>query len=199
MFPLIETIKIVDGEIQNLSYHQHRFEASYFKLYGKLTEVILKETIKIPEEYQNGIVKLRFLYNQTDCFCQFETYRPKPVKTLRVIFDNSIDYSLKWVNRKDIQNLMAYKNTADDILIVKNDMITDTSFTNIAFWDGLAWVTPRTPLLHGTARARLLDKKILQPADIFIGDLPVFKSFKIFNAMLDFEKQQTFPVQNIFV
>ncbi len=199
MFPLIETIKIVNGKPQNLSYHQHRFEASYYKLYNKLTNIRLNEVIKVPEKHRKGIVKLRFLYNQTDCFCQFENYRSKHIETLRLVYCDQIEYSLKWVNRKPIENLLLQKKSADDILIVKNDLITDTSFTNIAFWDGKNWITPQYPLLHGTARARLIHHKHIVPAPVYVSDLPLFKSFKLFNAMLDFERQPNISVANILI
>ena len=187
MFPLIETIKILDGQPQNLSFHQHRFEASFFKVYKSLTDIKLKDLIQIPENYRQGLVKLRFLYNQTDCFCQYEHYNTKAIKSLKVVFDDDIKYDLKWVNRTAIEKLKQQKGSADDILIVKNQRITDTSFTNIAFYDGKDWLTPKFPLLHGTARARLLNEKLIIAKDIFIDDLNNFTHYKLFNAMRDFD------------
>ncbi len=197
MFPLVETIKILDGQPQNLSYHQHRFEASYFKLYKQLTTISLKEQIQVPGNYQTGLVKLRFLYNQSDCFCQYDFYEPKPVKRLKIVFADDIDYALKWVNRKKIDNLLQEKALADDILIIKNQRITDTSFTNIVFWDGGKWVTPKYPLLHGTARARLLNEQKITAEDLFLVDLNRFKSFKLINALRDFDRAEALPIDAI--
>ncbi len=197
MFPLIETIKVIDGIPQNLSYHQYRFEASYFKLYKELAHIRLADVIQVPEEHRKGLVKLRFLYNQSDCFCQYDLYQSKPVHTLKLVFDNAIDYSLKWVNRKQLEKLLQQKERADEILIVKNNRITDTSFTNIVFSDGKTWFTPQFPLLHGTERARLLDEKKIKVADIAPEALLDFKSFKLINAMLDFDTAEKLPIKNI--
>jgi len=197
MFPLIETIKVIDGIPQNLSYHQHRFEASYYKLYKELASIQLADVIQVPEEHQKGLVKLRFLYNQTDCFCQYDVYQPKQIHTLKLVIDNEIDYSLKWVNRKKLEALLLQKGKTDEILIVKNNRITDTSFTNIVFNDGKNWLTPQFPLLHGTARARLLNEGKISVADITPEDFQYFKSFKLINAMLDFEKGKEQPIENI--
>ena len=39
-----------------------------------------------------------------------------------------------------------------DILIVKNDKITDTSYANITFWDGNSWLTPARRISPRTSR-----------------------------------------------
>jgi len=199
MFPLIETIKVKEGKLQHLSYHQHRFEASYYKLYKQLTSIKLHEIIEVPETYEKACVKLRFLYNQTDCFCQYDYYQPKPITTVKLVVDDEIDYSLKWVDRKAFQRLSAQKGKADEILIVKNGRITDTSFTNIIFFNGKDWFTPKYPLLHGTARARLLNEKKIFTGDIRPDDLKTFQAFKLINAMLDFEEQPAIDIENIIV
>lgn len=187
MFPLIESIKVLDGKLQHLSYHQHRFEASYYKLYKKLTNIRLNNVIQVPEAYQQGLVKLRFLYNESDCFCQYSNYQPVEIKQLKLVFSDEIDYNIKWVDRSELEKLKKQKETADDILIVKNQRITDTSFSNIIFYNGNRWVTPKFPLLHGTARARLLNEKKIVSDDIFVDDLLNFTQYKLINAMRDFD------------
>lgn len=199
MFPLFETIQIIDGIPQNLSYHQQRFEVSYFKLYNKLTSIRLKNLINVPQEYQKGIVKLRLLYNDHDCFCQFENYKFRNIKKLQLVYNDNIEYELKWTNRKPLEKLLLQKNKADDILIVKNNRITDTSFSNIVFYDGKQWLTPRFPLLYGTARNRLLNDKLIQAIDIRVDDLNDFKFFRLINAMCDFEKQPSLSIRNILM
>ena len=136
MFPLLESIKILNGKAQNLSYHQHRFEASYFKMYGKLTSIQLTNLIQVPEDYRSGVVKLRLLYNETDCFCQYDDYKKRDIKTLQLIVADQLNYDLKWTNRKVFDDLKNKAHRADDILIIKNGRLTDTSFSNIIFYDG---------------------------------------------------------------
>jgi len=197
MFPLLETIKIENGIPLHVDFHQHRFEASYFKLYKKLTDLKLKNLISVPGEYQKGIVKLRFLYNEKQCFCQYNFYEFKAINSLKIIQNDNIDYSLKWVDRSNLNLLLKQKGNADDILLVKNGRVTDTSFTNIVFEYQNQWVTPLFPLLNGTARSRLLVEKKITQQDILLEDLPAFSSFKLINAMRDFDTAPKIPITEI--
>ena len=45
-------------------------------------------------------------------------------------------------NRKNLEKLFLKKDDADDIIIVKNNFITDTSIANIALYNGGNWHTP---------------------------------------------------------
>jgi 4-amino-4-deoxychorismate lyase len=80
--------------------------------------------------------------------------------------------------------LFTQRQNHDDILIVKNGLITDTSYSNVAFFDGQLWFTPHQPLLPGTARARLLHEGCLQEAKITLTDLHRFEKCSLINAML---------------
>ncbi len=50
----------------------------------------------------------------------------------------------------------------DDILIIRDGLLTDTSICNVALWNGTSWITPARPLFSGTMRAYLLDKGLVQ-------------------------------------
>lgn len=76
----------------------------------------------------------------------------------------------------------------DEILIIKNGLVTDCFYYNVAFWDGKDWLTPKSPLLGGTARARLLDKGIIREADINAKIINSFEKICLFNALNDFGK-----------
>jgi 4-amino-4-deoxychorismate lyase len=82
-------------------------------------------------------------------------YRPAVVRTLKVVHADDIDYSLKYLDRTCLTGLID-RGVADDVLIVKNGFVTDTSYSNIVFTDGLRWIMPDTPLLRGTMREKLL-------------------------------------------
>ncbi|MGB3588105.1 MAG: aminotransferase class IV, partial [Tunicatimonas sp.] len=90
----------------------------------------------------------------------------------------------KFADRKLINHLFAQRQGCDDILMVKNGLITDTSYSNVALYDGQQWFTPHQPLLPGTARARLLQDGRLQKAKISPSDLAQFKRCSLINAML---------------
>ena len=57
LFPLFETIAIIDGKPQNLAYHQARFEhamRNYFQIEPKLQ---LAEVVQVPAEHQQGLIR----------------------------------------------------------------------------------------------------------------------------------------------
>src|SRR5690606_14853325 len=88
-------------------------------------------------------------------------YEVRAVTSLKIIHDDTIDYSLKYEDRSSIDNLFAKRNNCDDILIIKNGFVTDASYSNIAFYDGSRWITPAQPLLKGTMRQHLLDTGVI--------------------------------------
>jgi 4-amino-4-deoxychorismate lyase len=112
-------------------------------------------------------------------------YRCRPINTLRLVEGGDIDYSYKYADRSSLNALLAERGTCDEILIVKDGLLTDTSFTNIALFDGCHWLTPRRPLLAGTHRQRLLARGIISEADIRAADIQQFFRIRLFNAMVD--------------
>ena len=79
------------------------------------------------------------------------------------------------------------RKNCDDILIVKRGQVTDSSISNIVFRRGKHWYTPWSALLKGTTRAYLLERNIIKEEKIRIEDLKTFESFKLINAMLEFD------------
>lgn len=197
MFPLVETIKIQEGIPQNLEYHQKRLDESYTLTYRTKCDFILKDIISVPKEFTKGKVKLRFLYNKITYNQEYHIYVPKEIKTLKIVNDNNIFYPLKYTDRACISNLLKQKQDCDDILIIKNGFITDSSYTNIVFFDGKNWITPCTPLLAGTARERLIKENKIIAKLIKTEDLNIFSSYKLINAILDFEEQECLSIDNI--
>lgn len=63
--------------------------------------------------------------------------------------------------------------------------VTDSSYTNLALFDGHEWLMPRRPLLQGTKRAFLLDQGLLKEADLTLADLRRAQRVSLFNAMID--------------
>jgi len=197
MYPLFETIKIFDGKEYNLDWHQWRFEKSYNSYYGKNVKNKLADIICIPEEAKSGLIKLRFNYNQNDYKYDFEPYEIRKIESLKLIRDDAIEYSLKHSDRTCFTKLLAQKKNCDDILIVKNHLITDTSYSNIIFCDGESWRTPKSPLLKGTCRERLTHENAIYQEDIKLNDLYQFKYYKLINAMLDINDSERLDISTI--
>lgn len=179
---LLETIKIVDGAIQNLSYHQARYENSLHAL-NKKAKYDLIEFITPPSE---GIYRCRIIYNETDITVTYHPYQFAEINSLKLVFDDNIDYSLKYADRRDLDMLFELKKECDDIAIAKKGYITDTSKANLAFFDESKWYTPANPLLQGTTRARYLDEGKVFKKQIAVDDLKEFSKVAVLNAMVDF-------------
>lgn len=193
---LFETIKVKEGALQNIGYHNERFNRSREILFGINQTVFLEEIIKIPKEYSSGVVKCKVVYDDSIKGISFARYVPKPVNGLFLVDGNNIDYSYKYSDRSKLDELLTAANCGfdEDILIVKNGLITDTSYSNVALFDGTDWLTPSAPLLAGTKRAKLLEEGKIRTGEIAAAELKYFEKIKLFNAMLDFDECPTLPV-----
>ncbi|MCB0667206.1 MAG: hypothetical protein KDC80_15365 [Saprospiraceae bacterium] len=193
---LFESIKIIDGVIQNLDYHQRRVDRSLLQVSESSKPWILKDII-VPSQSMQGINKCRFTYN-----CQYseyviEPYHPRIIERLHMVEANSLDYSLKWKDRSQIENLIKNVNEHEEVVIVKNGLVTDASYANLAFFDSKHWYTPHTPLLPGTKRQKLIDDKLLLPAVITPDDMPRYYKVSLINAMLELGEVEI-AIENVY-
>ena len=195
---LLETIKIAENYLINLEYHQQRVNRSIRDLFNKNARINLNEKIKVPGFLGKGLYKCRVIYNLEIKKVEFLHYKQPEIITLKLVSCNDLDYYYKFKNRQAITELLELKGRCDDILILRNDLVTDTSFCNIIFCDGNNWITPSNPLLKGTQREYLLEKGMVSEAILKSSDIYYFNSFKLINAMIDFETSQTLPITNIF-
>lgn len=186
MYQFIETLQIKKGVVCNIDYHNERMNATRATVLKNSKPLNLRDYLcyEGDEEY----IKCRIVYSNTIEEITYTPYQIRPVHTLRILHQNAIEYSYKSTNRENINALFAQKGTCDDILIVKNGKITDTSIANVALFDKAGWYTPKHPLLKGTKRAELLDKGIVHEKDIQIAHLFNYSHIALFNAMIDFGK-----------
>lgn len=181
---LLETIRCQEGRLQHLAWHQERASRSSRALFGSKAEVNLG-AISVPPEAATGVFKCRVLYDTCIRKIEYSPYSIRPVKKLRLMSADRLEYRHKFADRAKIQELFNLRGGADDILIVKNGLITDTSYANVALFDGAAWHTPASPLLQGTRRAGLIAAGKLVETDIPAGGLPIYKEVRLINAMMD--------------
>ena len=193
----IETIRLSDGVLSNLVYHDLRLNHTRKMSLNQSDVWQLGRLIQVPKEYQTGLYKCRVTYGLHLENIEFEIYQPRIIQRLRLVNDDNIEYNFKYKNRASLMALAEQKGEADDVVIVKKGLITDASYANVAFWDGSRWVTPDTPLLAGTRRAALIAEGILTPQTIRTEDLPTFSSVRLVNAMLDFQSTPPIEIRNI--
>jgi 4-amino-4-deoxychorismate lyase len=175
---LLETIKCLDGEVYHLAYHQDRVNRSR-KTLGFDTSLTLEITPP-----KKGLFRCRVVYEEKIEKIEYLPYTAKKIKRFKLV-TSELEYALKYEDRTALNNL--HDESADEIIIIKNGLVTDTSIANICFYNGEVWLTPKTPLLKGTTRQRLLDENKIQEADIHVDKIGSYKKLALMNAMLDFK------------
>lgn len=196
MSRFIESICILNGEIRNLEFHQNRVNQSRFKAFGLKEELKLENYIEIPQNAKSGKFKCRIIYAEKFEKINLIPYQIKPIQSVRVIEDPEIEYDMKFENRAVFES---YKNSIpeDEIIFTKNGFITDTTYSNLVFFDGLNWITPKSFLLNGCMRQFLLNSGQIKEKNIQISDLKNFSSFKLINAMLNLEESPELKISII--
>lgn len=181
---LLESIKVENGRPCHLEDHINRMNSSRISLFGFHDPIILSDQLFNTEV--KGVAKCRIVYSDTIHSVDCQPYTPRQINTLYLIEKNDIDYTYKYADRSAFQDLPAHA-PGEDFLIVKNGHITDTTFSNIVFFDGKQWFTPSTYLLNGTQRQRLLRDGRIVSREIKANDLGHFLYARLINAMLDFD------------
>lgn len=182
-----ETIKAVNAEIFNLSFHQQRYE-SVLNHFGIKEIQNLSLYLNPPK---NGLYRCRLTYdlskNPHKIDVTYHEYKKREINSLKLVYDDEITYDLKSTQRERLDALYDLRESCDDVLIVKNSLITDTTIANIAFYNSKKWLTPALPLLKGTTRERLLRENKIYEANIHVEDLKSFSHVALMNAMIDFD------------
>ena len=141
----------------------------------------------LPEDIDGpGVMKWRLVYGRdgvTECTCT--PYRLRPVCSLRLVEADKVDYAYKFLDRSALERCFARRGDADDVLLVRDGLLTDTSIANIALYDGRQWCTPAHPLLCGVKRRSLLESRIITERDIRAEELGRYSLVRVFNALID--------------
>jgi 4-amino-4-deoxychorismate lyase len=109
-----------------------------------------------------------------------------------------VDYSYKSADREALKSLFEMKGKADDIIMVQNELITDSYYANLAFLKNDTWYTPDKPLLKGTFREKLVVNEKLVLTEISVSDLSQYEKVKIFNALTEWEMHDPVDYSKIF-
>jgi 4-amino-4-deoxychorismate lyase len=192
---LFETIRIENGILKNAEEHEKRMFNSRSALFGTKDSFVLNQVITIPKEYSSGIVRCRIDYGIKVESVTFSHYWIKPLKKFQIVINDGIRYPYKYSDRFGLENLLRSTN-ADEIILVQNGFITDTSFSNLIFYDGKDWITPSNPLLFGTCRDRLIKEEKIMERKIPLKDIESFMGFKIINAMIYPEDMEMIPMES---
>ena len=177
-----ETVKVQKGVIQNLSFHNARLNHTIKENFKINTNIDLNEHIK---QSNIGLERCKVIYDKSIKEIQFFPLTPRIFQSFKVL-ETDITYNFKNVDREGIESLLAKKGIYDDIIIIKDGLVRDTSIANVAFYDGRRWITPAHPLLKGTFRASLLEKQLLLEKNVKMKDIENAQGFALMNALIGF-------------
>ncbi|MBS1488960.1 MAG: aminotransferase class IV [Bacteroidetes bacterium] len=185
MCRFIESIRLSEGTIQNLEYHQQRVNYAVSNYFPEHQPVELKKLLNECPLPTLGLHKIRLTYGRDVHEVKISLYVAKPIQRLKIVYDDIIDYAHKFEDRSQLSQLLLQKGEADEIIIVKNGLVTDASFANLLFKRKDQWVTPHSYLLNGTQRQFLLNQKIIEEETIRIKDFHRYEKVKLINALLE--------------
>jgi 4-amino-4-deoxychorismate lyase len=187
MYPFFETIRYVNGILENLSYHQARINRTVSALGGKTA--IHLDKIQLVHDFEKDIVyKIKCIYNLEGAYhIEKEIYHKKIIQTVSIHQAALEEYQYKYTNRTWLNDALKNAGT-DEIIIVQNNMVKDGNYANLVFFNGTEWHTPLHPLLLGTHRARLIDENKIIEKNITLSDLANYTSLKYINAMMLWEE-----------
>ena len=181
-----EAIKVRDCIFHNLESHIARMNRTAMHHFGHGITLDLTEDM-LPPELRTGLVKCRVVYGERVESVEFSPYAFRRIDSVAIVHDDTIEYMFKSTDRSRLDTLRREAGT-DDIIIIKNGLVTDSSFANIVLENPSgALHTLSTPLLAGTKRERLLRDGIIMEREIREADLGAAAKIYIINAMIDLE------------
>lgn len=188
MYPHIESIRVVHRQFEHIEYHNQRLNQTREHFLGRKSDWDIRSLVALPDHLDEGVYKFRLVYDLDIRSYTCLPYTPKVVKKLRLLTCDQANYAFKSEDRSLLDALHAQRGEADDVLLIKQGCMTDTTYSNVAFLEGDQWFTPNTYLLNGTCRQRLLQTGVLQEAHITVENVHRFSACRPINAMLVFEE-----------
>ena len=196
MSQFIESIRVEDRKLHLPDLHQQRVIRT-FEHFAKENSIDISKIYQDLQHDGEGLFKLRIVYDFEKVLqTQLIPYAISELHSVRLVENNLYDYAFKFSDRTILEN-MRREAKSDEIIIVKNNRITDTSFSNLLFKKGKTWYTPSTFLLNGVQRQHLLKTKKIKETEITVQNLREFSHFQIINAMNDFDDMFIYPLSII--
>jgi len=193
----IETICYDQGQYHQIDLHNERCNRTRNHFFGTVSNLQLELFLAVPSWLKDETVKCKVTYGTEITGIEYGLYKVRPVESLQLVIDDEIDYAYKYADRTKLSQLYQLRDQADDILIVKNGYLTDTSYANIILKKDEMWYSPQYPLLHGTRIESYFRKGVVTPALLRPEDLPLFSEARIVNSMISIENSPVIPLRNI--
>ncbi len=197
MCRFIETICYEQGSFQRIALHDERCNRTRNHFFGTLPPIQLGSMLSVPVHLAGLTVKCTVTYGVEIENIEYVPYQLRPVNSLKLVQDDTIDYAFKYADRTKLTSLYQLRGQCDDILIVKNNLITDTSYANTIFLMDGKWYSQLNPLLRGTRLESYLLEGRVTPLLLRPKDLSRFSEARIINAMITIENSPVIPIENI--
>lgn len=194
---LLETIRIHEGQPDNLSCHEDRITYTQFSLDGHRALPALTEILETFPPPASGLYKARLIYNRDLFKVEYQAYEINKISHIRLYQTQRLYYPFKFANRQVFERITRDVPPETAVLIAVGKRITDTTYANIALLKEGEWYTPEHPLLKGTRRCKLLKEGIIHPAEIRTEDLGQYEQIRLFNAMIPWHKAPALPIESI--
>jgi 4-amino-4-deoxychorismate lyase len=190
----LETIKWDGERYRELSLHQERLTRTFRKFFGASPGFNLAEAL--PASPGPGLRKARLTYSANGFSATIEPYVFPAIKNAALV-SSDLSYGYKFLDRSEFSALKA-KSPSDEIIVVKDGLLTDSSIANLVFSDKRGELyTPDPPLLPGVKRASLIASGKIKRKKIRPEDLEEYVWLWFINAMIDLEDGIRIPVSSI--
>lgn len=103
---LFETIRIVDGVPMHMHWHRERMRKAENELRGAVVGRMADIEIAVPPEFSKGLVRCNLHFDGETVKISFSGYHKRMIRSLKMVYSNSIDYHLKYTDRSAIDSLM---------------------------------------------------------------------------------------------
>jgi len=193
----IETICYENGKFHRIELHNGRLNRTRSHFLELHSNFQLELFLSVPAHLKDKKLKCKVVYGTGIVSIEYGLYTNKPVTSLQIVRDDEIDYSFKYEDRTKLNALFQLRGQCDDILIVKNGFITDTSFANIIFRKDNYWYSPLNPLLRGTRLEGYVSEGRITPTLLQTKDLPLFTEARIINALISIEDSSVIEIKDI--
>lgn len=194
-FPLFETIAIIDGNIQNIEYHQARYHNACRNYLKNEPVLNLAEIINVPVKYQSGLVRCKVEYNSVEYQIQYFPYQAKRIEFFQLVQCENLNYQFKYTDREIFANFPISTNS--EVILLNDGKVSDCTIGNLLFLKNGKWFSPVDYLLKGTQLSRLLEKKRVELCRITADNLRDFEQVMMINALNPFDLARALPIQAV--
>ena len=192
----LETIRFEKKQFHNLQLHQKRIDKTFKNFFPNFTPFKLDTILSSEGLEENKTYKIKLEYSEESLSQENTIYKRKEHKSFLLLPIN-FDYSYKFADRNKFLKLKKAYNEYDEFILIKDKEVCDSTYSNLIFFNGEEWITPKKTLLSGTMRELLLSKKQIKEKAIKPEDLKYYSKFKFINALNSPEESFPYSIQSI--